>query len=129
MKQKYSEYTKWLIKSYENVVDLTHTMLYEKVDDIDWDKIYTFKEMLNYFNNHKKLNETWYLKWYLSTLVLLKNSFNIFWRLFLFIKMIYYILKILLFKLFKVNKNEEFEGGWIWWYIEVIKLLKKHEEQ
>jgi hypothetical protein len=79
--------------------------------------------MLEYISYNKISAEYWWLIGYKEVINKFKFWFNIYSRIYLFLKMITYIIFILFFKI--LWKNKEYFHGWIWAYIEWIKILKR----
>lgn len=121
------------MSNYDNRINYMWTYYYEELErkflfftenkkDVDDNKDYNLDEIKKYFLKYKNTAEFWWMIWYVEIINKFQFSFNIYNRIYLFLKMIVYILFILILKI--LWKNKEYYRWWIWAYLEWMKLLK-----
>jgi len=58
---------------YFHSMDIYHTVLSEKFEEIDQSKAYSTNEIKDFFSRNSDLYETWWLDWYLEAIWALKS--------------------------------------------------------
>lgn len=109
-------------KYYYEELERNFLLFTENKNDLDKNKNYNVYEIKKYFSKHRNTAEFWWLTWYMEVINKFQYSFNFYNRVYLFIKMIIYMLFSLYLKI--LWKNKGFYSWWICAYLEWVKLLK-----